>query len=336
LAQGYWNNPELTAKLFQTDPLNSAIRIYHTGDLGRWRSDGTLEHMGRKGRRIRLRGYTVEPFEVECELARQAGVTDAVVLLHDGTAGEEPCLVAYVVAPPNTSPSAMREALADRLPSYMVPSHIVVLDSFPIASSGKIDRDALPPPYQGEARSAFRAPSDDVERRLLRIWQEVLKISNIGIDDDFFELGGTSLQELTVFLEIEAQLGCILSPTTMQQAPTIARLAEFIRASTGIETSQSLVPLRTSGTGLQLFLVGAIFALGRHSSELVGDLKTDRTVLGLQPPPLDGKHRIPRTIESMATAYIIDIRGVQPRGPYSLAGHSLGAQVSLEIAQQLV
>ena len=99
LAQGYWNNPELTAKVFQTDPFDSAIRIYRTGDLGRLRNDGTLELMGRKGRRIRLRGYNIEPFQVECELMRQPGVTDAVVLLHDGAAGQEPCLVGYVVAP---------------------------------------------------------------------------------------------------------------------------------------------------------------------------------------------------------------------------------------------
>ena len=164
LAQGYWNNPDLTAKVFQTDPLDSSIRIYRTGDLGRWRSDGTLEHMGRNGRRIRLRGYNVEPFEVECELMRQPGVTDALVLLHDVT-GEEPCLVGYVIAPPNASPSAIRKGLSERLPSYMVPSHIVLLDSFPIASSGKIDRNALPPPYRKEIRLvAFRAPSDDHER----------------------------------------------------------------------------------------------------------------------------------------------------------------------------
>ena len=137
LAQGYWNNPELTAKGFQTDPLDSAIRIYRTGDLGRWRSDGTLEHVGRKGRRIRLRGYNIEPFQVESELMRQPGVTDAVVVLHDGAAGQEPCLVGYVVAPANASPSAMREGLAERLPSYMVPSHIVVLDRFPIATQWK-------------------------------------------------------------------------------------------------------------------------------------------------------------------------------------------------------
>ena len=234
LAQGYWNNPDLTAKVFQTDPLDSAIRIYRTGDLGRWRSDGTLEHVGRKGRRIRLRGYNVEPFEVECELMRQPGVTDAVVFLHDGAAGQEPCLVGYVVAPANASPSAMRKGLAERLPSYMVPSHIVVLDSFPIASSGKIDRNALPPPYREEARPVtFRTPSDDREHELLAIWQEVLKLPKIGIDDDFFELGGTSLQALMVFARIEARLGCSLSPTTIVQAPTIARLAELYSSDHG-------------------------------------------------------------------------------------------------------
>ena len=337
LAQGYWNNPELTAKVFQTDPLDSAIRIYRTGDLGRWRSDGTLEHVGRKGRRIRLRGYNIEPFQVECELMRQPGVTDAVVLLHDGAAGQEPCLVGYVVAPANASPSAMRKGLAERLPSYMVPSHIVVLDSFPIASSGKIDRNALPPPYREEARLvAFRAPSDDREHELLAIWQEVLKIPKIGIDDDFFELGGTSLQALMVFAKIEARLGCSLSPTTIVQAPTIARLAEFIRATTGIAASQSLVPLRASGTGLPLFLVHNRYCFVMYYRHLLSDLKSDRPVFGLQPPPLDGKHRIPRTIESMAADYVTEIRRVQPHGPYFLAGHSFGGRVSFEIAQQLV
>jgi amino acid adenylation domain-containing protein len=338
LAQGYWNNPDLTAEAFQTDPVDNAIRIYRSGDVGRFRSDGALEHLGRKGRRIRLRGYTIEPFQVERELMRQRGITDAIVLLHESAAGQEPCLVGYVVAPSNASPSAMREALAERLPSYMVPSHIVVLDSFPIASSGKIDRNALPPPHLEEPRvAAFRAPSDDRERALLAIWQDVLRIPNIGIDDDFFELGGTSLQALTVFLEIEAQLGCILSPTIMVQAPTIARLAEFIRVPTGIDASQSLLPLRTCGTGLPLFLVIPPFCCaGMHYRHLVRDLKNDRPVFGLQLPPLDGKHRIPPTIELMAADFVIEIRRVQPHGPYFLAGHSFAGKVSFEIAQQLV
>jgi amino acid adenylation domain-containing protein len=337
LAQGYWNNPQLTAKVFETVPHDKAIRIYRTGDLGRWRSDGTLEHVGRKGRRIRLRGYNVEPFQVECELMRQPGVTDAVVVRHDGAAGQEPCLVGYVVAPANASPSAMRKGLAERLPSYMVPSHVVVLDSFPITNSGKIDRNALPPPRREETRLlALRVPSDDREHQLLAIWQEVLKLPTIGIDNDFFELGGTSLQALMMFVQIEARLGCSLSPTTLVQAPTIVRLAELIRAAAGIRASQSLVPLRVSGTGLPLFLVSGRAWLVMNYRHLLNDLKADRPVFGLQPLPLDGKHRIPRTIEAMAADYISEIRRVQPHGPYFIAGHSFGGRVSFEIAQQLV
>ena len=293
LAQGYWNNPELTATVFQTDPLDSSIRIYRTGDLGRWRSDGMLEHMGRKGRTIRLRGYNVEPFQVECELMRQRGVTDAIVLLHVGITDEKSYLVGYVVAPSHTLPSDIRRGLVERLPTYMVPSQIAVLDSFPILGSGKIDLAALPPPRPNEARVAFRAPSDDFERELLAIWQDVLKLSKIGIDDDFFELGGTSLQALTVFAQIEARLGCSLSPTAVMQAPTIAGLGELVQAPAA---PQSLASLRTSGSGLPLFLVHSRYCFLTYYRHLVADLKSDRPVFGLQPQPLDGKHRIPRTI----------------------------------------
>jgi amino acid adenylation domain-containing protein len=337
LVQGYWNDPELTGKAFQTDPFDSAVRSYCTGDLGRWRSDGMLEHMGRKGRRIRLRGYSIEPFHVECELMRQPGVTDAVVLLNDGSSGHEPFLVGYIVAPANTSPSAVQKSLAERLPSYMVPPHIVVLDKFPIASSGKIDYKKFPRPDLIDARSAaFRAPSDDREHQLLGIWQEVLKIPKIGIDDNFFELGGTSLQALMAFAKIETRLGCSVSPAALVQAPTIASLAELIRATTGVAASQSLVPLRVSEKGLPLFLVHNAYCYLVYYRHLLSELKSDRPVYGLQPLPLDGKHRIPRTIESMAADYVTEIRRIQPRGPYFIAGHSFGGLVSFEIAQQLV
>jgi thioesterase domain-containing protein/acyl carrier protein len=183
---------------------------------------------------------------------------------------------------------------------------------------------------------AFRAPTNDRERELLAIWQEVLKVPKISVDDNFFELGGTSLQVLTVFARIEARLGCSLSPTTIIQAPTIARLAEFIRAAAGADASQSLMPLRASRTGLPLFLVHGRFYFVLHYRHLLSDLKSDRPIFGLQPPPLDGKHRIARTLESMAAECVTEIRRVQPHGPYLLAGHSFGGRVSFEIAQQLV
>jgi thioesterase domain-containing protein/acyl carrier protein len=231
----------------------------------------------------------------------------------------------------------MRKRLVEHLPSYMVPSHIVVLDSFPIASSGKIDHTALPTPDQEESRLvASHPPSDDREHQLLAIWQEVLKIPNIGVDDDFFELGGTSLQALMVFAKIETRLNCSLSPTTLVQAPTLARLAEFIRTTILIEASQSLVPLRVSGKGLPLFLVHNLDCYVLYYRHLLSALTSDQPVFGLQPSPSDGKHHIPRTVETMAVNYISEIRRVQPHGPYLIAGHSFGGLVSFEIAQQLV
>jgi len=139
-----------------------------------------------------------------------------------------------------------------------------------------------------------------------------------------------------VFARIETRLGYSLSPTTIMQAPTVARLAEFIRATTGAAASQSLVPLRTSGTGSPLFLVHNLYCFVVYYRHLLSALKSDRPVFGLQPPPLDGKHRIVRTIEEMAADYVRQIRRVQPHGPYFLVGHSFGGRVSFEIAQQLV
>jgi amino acid adenylation domain-containing protein len=248
LAQGYWKNPELTAKVFQTDPFNSAIRTYHTGDLGRWRSDGTLEHMGRKGRGIRLRGYSVEPFEVECELMREPGVTDALVFLHDGAAGQEPCLVGYVVAHPNASASDLRNGLAERLPSYMVPSHIIVLDSFPIASSGKIDRNALPPPEgrSPELDGSYVAPRTPTEEALASIWREVLNLEQVGVHDNFFELGGHSLLAIQVVARLARLLKLDLPLHRFFETATISALAAELQKMLGAgETGdvRSMVPL---------------------------------------------------------------------------------------------
>jgi amino acid adenylation domain-containing protein len=227
LAQGYWNNPDLTAKVFETDPFDNAIRIYHTGDLGRWRSDGTLEHVGRKGRTIKLRGYSVEPFQVECELVREPGVTDAIVMLYEGANSQEPFLVGYVVAPANASPSAMRKGLAERLPSYMVPSFIVVLDSFPIASSGKIDRSALPPPerHSAELEHSYIAPRTPTEEALANIFCDLFNLKQVGIHDNFFELGGHSLLVVQLRLQIQRMLKISISLADIYQGPTIEAIA---------------------------------------------------------------------------------------------------------------
>ena len=252
LARGYWNNPDLTAKVFQTDPLDSAIRIYRTGDLGRWRNDGALEHVGRKGRTIRLRGYNVEPFQVECELMRQPNVADAVVLLYEGAAGEEPSLVGYVVAPSNTSPSAMRKALAERLPSYMVPSHLIVLDSFPIAASGKIDRKALPAPEgrSPELDGSYVAPRTPTEEVLASILREILNVKRVGAHDNFFELGGHSLLAMQVVARLAKLLKVDLPLQRFFETATVSSLAAELQKMLGaaaIGDVRSNVPVPRTG-----------------------------------------------------------------------------------------
>jgi thioesterase domain-containing protein/acyl carrier protein len=335
LAKEYWNNPDLTAKVFQTNP-RFGTRTFQTGDLGLVKTDGTLEHRGRKGRRIRLRGYTVEPFDVERELLNQPGVTDAIVFLHERDEGEEPYLVGYVVASPQTSATELRRTLAERLPNYCVPSHIVVLDSFPIANSGKVDRKALPSPFRSEARKVTTTVANDLERELCVILREVLKTAKVEPDDDFFELGGTSLQALLLFARIEKRLGYSLSPTTLLQAPTVKELAEVIQNMKGTVANQSLVSLRHAVNGLPLFFVHSRVFFFMYYRHLIDALKIDRPVYGLQPSAMDGKCLIPRTIEAIAAAYVSEIRQVQPHGPYAVAGHSFGGRVSFEIAQQLV
>lgn len=335
LSKEYWNNPELTAKVFQTDPGKSGIRTFQTGDLGLIKTDGTLEHRGRKGRRIRLRGYTVEPFDVERELLNQSGVTDATVFLHEREVGEEPYLIGYVVAPPDTSVINLRRALAERLPSYCVPSHIIVLDAFPIASSGKIDRKALPSPFLSKGSKAATTASNDLERELCAIWGEILK-TTVGVDDDFFEIGGTSLQALLLFARIERRMGYSLSPTTLLRAPTVKHLAELMQETKGTAADQSLVPLRPAANGLPLFFVHSRVFFFSYYRYLIDALKSGHPVYGLQPPPMNGKRSIPRTVESIAADYVAQIRRVQPHGPFAVAGHSFGGRVSLEIAQQLV
>ena len=342
VALGFWQDGCLQQGSFEQDPIDPSLRILHTGDLVQLREDGLVQIVGRRDRQVKIDGLRVNPREVEDALYRCNNVADAVVVARNDHEGVT-TLVAYVVPIQPTAASFLRDlkaAIASQLPTHSRPAHIHPVSKIPLLPNFKPDivaLQALPLPFRDKAHlMAFRTPSDNCERELLAIWQEVLKRPMIGVDDDFFELGGTSLQALMVFARIESRLGCSLSPTTIVQAPTVARLAEFIGATTGVTASQSLVPLRASGTGSPLFLVHNLYCFVMYYRHLVSDLRSDRPVFGLQPLPLDGKHRIPRTIESMAADYVREIRRVQPNGPYFLAGHSFGGRVSFEIAQQLV
>ncbi|MFJ2766644.1 amino acid adenylation domain-containing protein [Streptomyces sp. NPDC087300] len=230
LADGYARRPALTAERFVADPYAPGQRMYRTGDRARWNRDGVLEFLGRADDQVKVRGFRVEPREVEAALAGCAGVNQcAVVARADGAAGRR--LVAYVVgtAGEPVDAEAVRAAVGLVLPDYMVPSVVMVLDALPLTANGKLDRRALPVPVAGGVTEGGRAPRTPQEELLCGLFAEVLGMARVGVDDDFFALGGHSLSATRLVSRVRSRLGAELSLRDLFAAPTAAGVAALIR-----------------------------------------------------------------------------------------------------------
>ncbi|MDX3192679.1 amino acid adenylation domain-containing protein [Streptomyces sp. MN03-5084-2B] len=224
LAPGYHNRPELTAERFVPDPFHGG-RMYRTGDLAHWRADGTLGFLGRLDHQVKLRGLRIEPGEIETALREQDGVRDAVVLVREDTPGDKR-LVGYFVG--DADPGAVRAALKETLPDYMVPPSFVTLDALPLTPNGKLDRAALPAPVAArDATTALVEPSTPSEVLLGEIWRDVLKVGELGVDDDFFDLGGHSMLATQVVARI-AKAGHQAGVMDLFRHRTIRALASFV------------------------------------------------------------------------------------------------------------
>jgi amino acid adenylation domain-containing protein len=232
VARGYLGRPDLTAAMFVPDPLSgeAGARLYRTGDRVRWRADGELDYLGRVDRQAKVRGFRIEPGEVEAALAAHPEVREAAVVASgDGPGGA--MLVGYVVpeAGAEPAPAEVRRWLGGRLPEYMVPSALVVLDSLPLTPAGKLDRRALPAPAEGGA-DAYVPPRTPTEERLAAVFAGVLKLERVGVHDDFFALGGHSLLATRVVARIRAGFGAEVPLRALFEAPTMAGLAERLDA----------------------------------------------------------------------------------------------------------
>ncbi|WP_137918853.1 non-ribosomal peptide synthetase/type I polyketide synthase [Hydrogenophaga sp. 2FB] len=244
VATGYFKRPELTAEKFVADPFDAApgARIYRTGDLARWREDGTLEHLGRLDFQVKIRGYRIELGEIEARLAALPGIARTVVMAREDSPGDVR-LVGYAVphAGPQPDPTALREALRGGLPDYMLPQQIVLLDTMPLLPNGKIDRKALPAPTgpapamsTGEVKSA----RNDTEKAVVDAMQTVLKLSSVGIDEDFFALGGHSLLAAKVIGQLNKALGLQLNLRMLFESPSAEKLARRIDEQRGSTAPQ--------------------------------------------------------------------------------------------------
>ncbi|MGA8009072.1 MAG: amino acid adenylation domain-containing protein [Thiomonas sp.] len=241
VALGYFQRPELTAERFIPDPFrpDADARLYKTGDLGRWRYDGQLEHLGRLDHQVKVRGFRIELGEIEAALRAQPGVATSVLTTHAPTP-DNVRLVAYIVPTPGSptpTPADLRQALRTRLPDYMVPQHIVLLDALPLLPNGKLDRAALPAPQRdapvADTPKAARLPTTKEEQRIAAIWRELLGVDQVLLTDNFFDLGGHSLLAMRAVIAIEQQLGWRVAPSrlTFESLGQLARSGAPLRAS---------------------------------------------------------------------------------------------------------
>ncbi|MEU9381846.1 amino acid adenylation domain-containing protein [Streptomyces sp. NPDC048279] len=343
LARGYLNRPGLTEEFFVPDPFVPGERLYRTGDLARWLPDGNAEYVGRRDDQLKMRGFRIEPGEVEAALLAVPGVREAVVLADRDTPGG-PHLVAGVGcdAEATRMPYEWRAALRDRLPDYMIPAVVAEFPRLPLNRSGKVDRAevlrAAAKTRAGRVNAA--APRDHVEMALYRVWRQVLLHPDIGIGDNFFELGGTSISAIKMASAVQDELGVALPVRDVMLHPTIEALAERVRGSggggeAGSAGSSSLVEFRAGGGRQRVVCVhpagGTAFCYLPLSAELADDIG----VVGLQAPGINpGESTLPG-VEAMAAEYLrlVDARADEA---LVLCGLSYGGLIAYEMGRRLV
>ncbi|ALP37431.1 hypothetical protein ASL14_15810 [Paenibacillus sp. IHB B 3084] len=263
LARGYLNRPDLTAEKFVDSPFAEGEKLYRSGDLAAWLPDGNIEYLGRIDHQVKIRGYRIELDEIETQLLNVEGVEEAVVLARQDGGGEK-ALVAYFVADRTLTVSEMRTSLAQGMPGYMIPSYFVQLERMPLTTNGKVDRKALPEPQGGiQTGVEYVAPRNRTESQLVKIWEEVLGYSGIGVLDNFFDLGGHSLRATTLVSKVHQELNVELPlrdvfrySTIEEMALAISRIGEQSFSSIPLAGARAYYPL--SSAQKRLFILNQL------------------------------------------------------------------------------
>jgi aspartate racemase len=348
LMNGYLGDAALTREKLRPDPLAPGRLLYRTGDRVRLRRDGALEFIGRLDDQVKVRGFRVEPGEVESMLARCPGVERAAVVAHRCAVGGVR-LAAYLVAAPGAAaslPAAAREFVRARLPEAWVPETWMLVDGLPLTPHGKVDRTAL---AAGAGASpvlpaAGTAPRDPLEEVLARAFATVLGVDAVGIDDDFFERGGHSLLALRLLERIERDLAAPIPLAQLFRHRTVAALAAALRARpadiAGARPLRvgALVEVRPGTGEPALFVIpgghGGMLEMTLYA-KLMACVEGDLAVYGLLASAPEAAAPDARSVADMADAFLSEIRRVRPRGPYALAGECVGGVVAFEMAQRL-
>jgi amino acid adenylation domain-containing protein len=333
---GYINNNDLNGKFIKNpfDETSNSL-LYKTGDLARYLENGDIEYIERIDNQIKIRGYRIEIGEIETILNQHQKILQSVVSVWEKTVGEQNLIAYYVSHDEKPEHEALRNYLHERLPSYMVPVTYLSIDHIPLTPNGKIDRKALPYPTFHEVNPInINLPETPTEKIISDIVTELLNYESIDLFDNLFDLGVDSLTALTLLFEIEQRLGKKLMLSSFFQGPTIKRLASL--ADNNSHQWSCLVPIQPKGNKNPFFCVPGVGGNVIGFYELANHLGTNQPFYGLQSKGLDGQSQPFTSIESMAEFYLNEVTSIQNTGPYMLGGHSFGALVAFEMAQQLL
>ncbi|ELS00755.1 amino acid adenylation enzyme/thioester reductase family protein [Xenococcus sp. PCC 7305] len=372
LARGYLNRPDSNQEKFIVNPFDNSVRLYKTGDLARYLRDGNIEFLGRIDNQVKIRGYRIEPGEIETILTQHSHIEESIVLVREDCPGDKR-LIAYIIPTQEQVPSLeeLRGFLRQKLPNYMIPSALVPLEAMPLTPSGKVDRRALAKVnlVRQTAAETYVAPRNSTEQKLAEIWAKILWLDHeVGIYDNFFDLGGHSLLSVRLIAEIEQVFKRKVPLAALFQLGTIAELAKILDqeivttakkslTSTQVEKHPELseelyhqllaytagwqgkrvqpnsliIGLNTKGQAQPLFWCLQGF---RELSQLAKYLGADRPTYGMRSGHLLMKYT-PDNIKALASHYVAEILTIDPNGPYLLGGNCQSTLIIFEIAQQL-
>ena len=336
IARGYFNREDLTAEKFLPNPFDTKTRMYRTGDLAKWLPDGNLLYFGRLDEQVKVNGHRIELGEIEAALIALPKIKLASVVMSTHP-GSGPRLVAYLQSSDASYKNPnIREELSKIVPSFMIPNIFMWVNDFPLTTNGKIDKKNLPAPeyVRQDSESHLRKPRTETEKEVAKVWSEVLRIEEIGIDDNFFEMGGTSIMAVKVVAEIEKSIGKQFPLSVLFEYSTVEKFAKLLDEGKEI-SSDCIVPIKSNGSKVPLFMVhgGGLDVL--YFANMSKHLDKEQPFYGIQGVGAKTFDNWYTSIEDMATQYIQAIIKINPNGPYAVAGYCVGGIVAFEISKQL-
>lgn len=343
VARGYLNRPDLTAERFVESPFVAGDRLYRTGDLVRYLPDGNVEYLGRLDHQVKIRGFRIEPGEIEAVLVSHPDVSQAVVVTQEDRAGNKQ-LIGYVVSCPGTrvEPSVLRRYASGFLPAYMVPLAVVLLNELPLTPNGKLDRGALP--ATSIAPTCSRLPATAEESVLAGLFAKLLGFEAVGVEDNFFDLGGHSILAARLLRNIARRTGVMIPLRVLFERPTVLELVGFIGSARAHPARQGHSSIDTPNAVLIqggdhrtiVFFVHALDGDVCQYHKLAAEFGDEVTAYGFAANNLNTREWLPDSIEAIADHYIGQMKKIQAGGPYYIVGWSSGGVIAFQMANTLL